>query len=159
MAYFINNFDNKPNLYTTVSEVILVGNGTEIEVENISDDDDNLYMDVEQKLVVTIIWSILVMTGVFGKLGECWGKFFVKYFLFIGNGFVIFTIIKSRKFNNVIQCYLLNLAITDLLFVIFCIPITTLTYVQDHWVFGKFLCKIFHFAAFVSFFICLCFYY
>ena len=67
-----------------------------------------------------------------------------------GNGFVIFAILKSKKFDNVVQCYLLNLSITDLVFVLFCIPITTITYHQDHWVLGSFVCKFFHFASFAT---------
>ena len=66
MAYFYN-FDKKP--YSTLSEVVLVGNNTtNFDLENESGEIIALTMDIKYKLIITIIWSILVITGVFGTL-------------------------------------------------------------------------------------------
>ena len=65
MAYFYN-FDTKP--HSTLSEVLLLAN-------NVTNDDMDIEqetmeantMDVEHKLIITIFWSILVISGALGK--------------------------------------------------------------------------------------------
>lgn len=84
-------------------------------------------------LMVSIIWSILVIFGI------------------IGNGLVIFAGIKYKKFKDTTNCYIINLAITDLLFVLFCIPFTIYIYSFDNWIFGKVMCKLSHFFSRVNY--------
>jgi hypothetical protein len=68
----------------------------------------------------------------------------------IGNGLIIFIAIKYKKLNDMMNCYIFNLAITDILFSLFCIPFTTFLHLSDDWLFGNVLCKLSHFFARVS---------
>ena len=72
------------------------------------------------------------------------------FFGLIGNTIVIFTIIKYNKLSNVTQHYLLNLAITDICFLIFCVPLTSMSYLIDGWKFGRIACKLYHYLSFVT---------
>ena len=55
-----------------------------------------------------------------------------------------------RKLNDITNCYIFNLAITDLLFIFFCIPFTIYMYTQGDWLFGTAFCKLNHFMSHVS---------
>ncbi|KAM4688698.1 C-C chemokine receptor type 5-like [Discoglossus pictus] len=59
---------------------------------------------------------------------------------FIGNSLVVLILIKYKKLRNMTDIYLLNLAISDLLFV-FSLPFWAYSIVYD-WVFGNALCKL-----------------
>ncbi|XP_066546710.1 C-C chemokine receptor type 4 [Amia ocellicauda] len=58
----------------------------------------------------------------------------------IGNGLVVCVLIKYKKLRNMTDVYLLNLAISDLLFV-FSLPFWSHYAAMAEWVFGGFLCK------------------
>ena len=83
------------------------------------------------KYVITVIWSLLVVFGV------------------LGNGLVIIIALAYRKLNDVTNCYIFNLAITDLLFILFCIPFTIFMYTSTNWLFGVTFCKLNHFMSHV----------
>ncbi|ELU01522.1 hypothetical protein CAPTEDRAFT_54067, partial [Capitella teleta] len=61
----------------------------------------------------------------------------------LGNGLVMFVIMcmKRRALRKVTNIYLINLAVADLLVLLFCVPFTGLTYTLESWPFGKFVCK------------------
>lgn len=84
------------------------------------------------RLTFVSIWIILTITGL------------------LGNGLVVFTIIKFNKLTNVTQCYLFNLACADIAFIVSCIPLTTYSYMMERWTFGNFVCKTYHFTSFVK---------
>ncbi|NP_001088014.1 uncharacterized protein LOC494705 isoform X1 [Xenopus laevis] len=73
-------------------------------------------------------------------------KFLVPVYIFvfllgiIGNALVIIILIQYKKLRNMTDIYLLNLAISDLLFVI-SLPFWAY-YITKDWVFGDALCKI-----------------
>jgi hypothetical protein len=58
--------------------------------------------------------------------------------------------IKQSKFKDVTQCFLINLAFSDMIFIIACIPFTSLTYLINGWIFGRFLCKLSQYLTFVT---------
>ncbi|XP_066546748.1 C-C chemokine receptor type 4-like [Amia ocellicauda] len=58
----------------------------------------------------------------------------------IGNGLVVCVLIKYKKLRKMTDVYLLNLAISDLLFV-FSLPFWSHYAAMAEWVFGGFLCK------------------
>ncbi|CAD5118393.1 unnamed protein product [Dimorphilus gyrociliatus] len=60
----------------------------------------------------------------------------------IGNGLVIIVIIRYAKMKTVTNTYLLNLAISDLCFLVG-LPFLTVTILVRHWIFGSSMCKIF----------------
>ncbi|XP_053121744.1 C-C chemokine receptor type 4-like isoform X2 [Hemicordylus capensis] len=67
--------------------------------------------------------------------------FYSLVFLFglIGNALVVLVLLKYKRLRSMTDIYLLNLAISDLLFV-FALPFWSY-YVADEWVFGDGLCK------------------
>ncbi|XP_039192087.1 C-C chemokine receptor type 5-like isoform X1 [Crotalus tigris] len=74
----------------------------------------------------------------------------VFIFGFLGNMLVVLILIKYKKFKSMTDIYLLNLAISDLLF-IFSIPVRIYSKV-DEWVFGDAMCKINSGIYFLSFY-------
>uniref|UniRef100_A0A8C5SPB9 G-protein coupled receptors family 1 profile domain-containing protein n=1 Tax=Laticauda laticaudata TaxID=8630 RepID=A0A8C5SPB9_LATLA len=74
----------------------------------------------------------------------------VFIFGLLGNMLVVLILIKYKKFKSMTDIYLLNLAISDLLF-IFSIPFR-IHYVIDEWVFGDPMCKIIGGIYFLSFY-------
>ena len=60
----------------------------------------------------------------------------------IGNGTVIYVIIRFAKMKTVTNCYILNLAVADAVFVTFLIFLAVSNYVESSWIFGAFLCKV-----------------
>ncbi|XP_013920630.1 PREDICTED: C-C chemokine receptor type 5-like [Thamnophis sirtalis] len=74
----------------------------------------------------------------------------VFIFGLLGNMLVVLILIKYKKFKSMTDIYLLNLAISDLLF-IFSMPFR-IHYVVDEWVFGDAICKIISGIYFLSFY-------
>lgn len=64
----------------------------------------------------------------------------VFIFGLLGNSLVVLILVKYKKLRNMTDIYLLNLAISDLLFII-SLPFW-IYYAEHHWVFGDFMCKI-----------------
>jgi len=62
----------------------------------------------------------------------------------LGNSFVITVLLKmrSRPPNglNITYCYILNLAIADSLFLLFCVPFQATVYTLPSWPFGEVVC-------------------
>ncbi|XP_052266982.1 allatostatin-A receptor-like [Dreissena polymorpha] len=67
----------------------------------------------------------------------------------IGNSLVIFVILKHEQMRNTTNILILNLAIADLCFIIFCVPFTATGYVFTQWPFGTAWCKIVHYTIYV----------
>lgn len=70
---------------------------------------------------------------------------FIYAFIFliglIANIFVIVMIIKRRRMRTLTNRFLLNLAISDLIATIICLPPTAYHYYDKRWIFGEFLCR------------------
>ncbi|CAF3324952.1 unnamed protein product [Rotaria socialis] len=59
----------------------------------------------------------------------------------IGNIFVIIVIIKFRRMRTLTNRFLLNLAISDLLATLICIPPNAYHHYDKRWIFGEFFCR------------------
>jgi neuropeptide Y receptor len=58
-----------------------------------------------------------------------------------GNTFVLLIFIYYQRTKSVTQFFIINLAISDLIFAILCIPSTYITaYMIQYWPFSEFLC-------------------
>ncbi|XGW17560.1 hypothetical protein V3C99_002283 [Haemonchus contortus] len=70
---------------------------------------------------------------------------FITIFLLsvIGNALVIVVIMQQRAMRSITNIYLLNLAITDLMLSVVCMPPTLFSMVMNCWIFGNTLCKVF----------------
>ena len=70
----------------------------------------------------------------------------------LGNGLVVLVFIKNKVFRTITNMFLLNLAVTDLVYLIFCVPFAATRYFKAYWMFGNILCKYFllHFFIYNS---------
>lgn len=59
----------------------------------------------------------------------------------IANIFVIVMIIRRRRMRTLTNRFLLNLAISDLIATVLCLPPTAYHYYDKRWIFGEFLCR------------------
>ncbi|XP_077867635.1 G-protein coupled receptor 54-like [Saccoglossus kowalevskii] len=95
--------------------------------------DSNGAIAVMTTIIVPIIFFLITLIGV------------------VGNGLVIFIITKYPGMHNVTNFYILNVAISDLAFVVVCAPITsTLYFMPDNWIFGDFVCRLVAYTQYVS---------
>ncbi|XP_009991074.1 PREDICTED: neuropeptide FF receptor 2-like, partial [Tauraco erythrolophus] len=72
--------------------------------------------------------------------------FIVSYLLIfllcmVGNGAVCFIVLRSKHMRTVTNLFILNLAVSDLLVGIFCMPTTLLDNIIAGWPFGSLVCK------------------
>ncbi|KAF1570532.1 UNVERIFIED_CONTAM: Neuropeptide FF receptor 2, partial [Eudyptes pachyrhynchus] len=72
--------------------------------------------------------------------------FIVSYLLIfllcmVGNGAVCFIVLRSKHMRTVTNLFILNLAVSDLLVGIFCVPTTLLDNIIAGWPFGSLVCK------------------
>ncbi|NXX49893.1 CLTR1 protein, partial [Tricholaema leucomelas] len=69
---------------------------------------------------------------------------------FVGNGVVIYILIKTYQQRTAFQVYMMNLAVSDFLCVC-TLPLRVVYYVhRGHWFFGDFLCRISSYALYVN---------
>ncbi|XP_030419779.1 neuropeptide FF receptor 2 [Gopherus evgoodei] len=72
--------------------------------------------------------------------------FIISYLLIfllcmLGNGVVCFIVLRSKHMRTVTNLFILNLAVSDLLVGIFCMPTTLLDNIIAGWPFGSMICK------------------
>ncbi|CAF0826213.1 unnamed protein product [Adineta ricciae] len=68
----------------------------------------------------------------------------------IGNAIILGIGISKRKYQkNVTNCFIMNLAITDLLFLLISVPLTMYLAMSNVWIFGEFMCKMHIYLAHV----------
>jgi allatostatin receptor len=84
---------------------------------NVAEAQDNFKLKLS--IVVGVIYSFTFIVGL------------------IGNLLVVLTILLHKRMRNSTNLIILNLAIADLIFIIFCVPFTGLNYVLNVWYFGK----------------------
>ncbi|XP_010865528.2 KISS1 receptor b [Esox lucius] len=60
----------------------------------------------------------------------------------VGNSLVIHVITKHQQMKTVTNFYIVNLATTDILFLVCCVPFTATLYPLPSWVFGDFMCRL-----------------
>lgn len=59
----------------------------------------------------------------------------------VGNGLVILTLVQNRRMRTITNVFLLNLAVSDILLGVFCMPFTLVGTLLRDFVFGEFMCK------------------
>ncbi|KAM9811036.1 KISS1 receptor b [Neosynchiropus ocellatus] len=60
----------------------------------------------------------------------------------IGNSLVIHVVTKHQQMKTVTNFYIVNLAMTDILFLVCCVPFTASLYPLPSWIFGEFMCRL-----------------
>uniref|UniRef100_A0A8R1HL72 G_PROTEIN_RECEP_F1_2 domain-containing protein n=1 Tax=Caenorhabditis japonica TaxID=281687 RepID=A0A8R1HL72_CAEJA len=69
--------------------------------------------------------------------------FFIIFLLsVIGNSLVLIVIIKQRAMRSITNIYLMNLAASDMMLSVVCMPPTLVSMVMNCWMFGNYMCKI-----------------
>lgn len=70
----------------------------------------------------------------------------------VGNSIVIYVILKAGhgRVKSATNSYIINLAITDISFLVCCVPGTASMYAWKEWMFGDFMCKLVFFMMHVS---------
>ncbi|XP_004612785.1 pyroglutamylated RF-amide peptide receptor [Sorex araneus] len=58
-----------------------------------------------------------------------------------GNALVLSVVTRSKAMRTVTNIFICSLALSDLLIAFFCIPVTMLQNISDHWLGGAFICK------------------
>ncbi|XP_070545502.1 neuropeptide FF receptor 2-like [Ptychodera flava] len=61
---------------------------------------------------------------------------------FIGNTLVCLIVARNAVMYNVTNCFIVNLAVADILVSIFCMPITLVANILEGWPFGLVMCKL-----------------
>ncbi|XP_029998434.1 KISS1 receptor b [Sphaeramia orbicularis] len=60
----------------------------------------------------------------------------------VGNALVIHVVTKHQQMKTVTNFYIVNLATTDILFLLCCVPFTATLYPLPSWIFGEFMCRL-----------------
>ncbi|BFZ24095.1 hypothetical protein BsWGS_27133 [Bradybaena similaris] len=69
---------------------------------------------------------------------------------FVGNLLIIITLIQNKRMRTVTNVYLLNLAVSDLLLAVVCMPFTLVPVLLMDFIFGKFMCIFIRYLQAVS---------
>lgn len=60
----------------------------------------------------------------------------------VGNALVIMTLVQNRRMRTITNVFLLNLAVSDILLGVFCMPFTLVGTLLRDFVFGEIMCKV-----------------
>ncbi len=89
-------------------------------------------LSLSLSLKVPIIFGIIVVVG------------------FIGNALVVVVVAANQQMRNTTNLLIINLALADLLFIVFCVPFTASDYALPFWPFGDAWCKIVQYLVIVT---------
>lgn len=68
----------------------------------------------------------------------------------VGNGLVLYVVLKNGTMRTVTNLYLVNLAVADLMLLIYCVPYIAVHYLLTSWPFGQLMCKCWSYLTLVS---------
>ncbi|XP_067007888.2 allatostatin-A receptor [Anabrus simplex] len=83
-------------------------------------------------VVVPILFGLIVLIGL------------------IGNALVVIVVSANQQMRSTTNLLIINLAVADLLFIVFCVPFTATDYVLPFWPFGDVWCKIVQYLIVVT---------
>ncbi|XP_052097412.1 orexin receptor type 2-like [Mytilus californianus] len=103
--------------------------------------------------VVQDVCRKVIADYIFPSLSE-WFFIVINLVLFmsglVGNALVCFVIWRSLQMHTVVNTFIFNLAFSDFLVILFCLPATLLQDVTETWYLGDTMCKIIHFIQTTS---------
>jgi len=130
------------NMSTDQTAMLPTTNTTAVLFHNITSDlsyddeeKDSEFCTSYEAIIVTTLFTVIFLLG-------C-----------VGNFLVILVVFKNREqFKNTTNLFILNLAIADLCFIVFCVPFHALIHTNKSagWPFGEFTCKFVHLVQFCS---------
>ncbi|XP_076066622.1 neuropeptide SIFamide receptor-like [Oratosquilla oratoria] len=68
----------------------------------------------------------------------------------VGNSFVIAVVFRSPRMRTVTNYFIVNLAVADVLVIVFCLPATLVANIYHPWILGWFMCKMVAYVQSVS---------
>ncbi|XP_071442254.1 allatostatin-A receptor-like [Hetaerina americana] len=83
-------------------------------------------------IIVPVIFGIIVLVGLFG------------------NALVVVVVAANQTMRSTTNLLIINLAVADLLFIVFCVPFTATDYALPYWPFGDAWCKIVQYLIVVT---------
>ncbi|KAH8340299.1 hypothetical protein KR074_007375 [Drosophila pseudoananassae] len=106
------------------------GSGNNFPYSSDHNANDSMEYDPESVALERIVSTIVpVFFGIIGFAG------------LLGNGLVILVVVANQQMRSTTNLLIINLAVSDILFVIFCVPFTATDYVLPEWPFGNIWCK------------------
>ena len=119
--------------------LILYANNSLPTFENLSkiimEDPQNFVLTMKVQVIFYMVYSIIFLLGV------------------CGNFLVVYAVLHNRAMQNVTNFFILNLALSDILLCVLCVPFTPLYTFLNRWVFGKVLCHLVPCAQAISIYI------
>lgn len=106
--------------------------GNESFNDECSDPDNSTALEDVVSKVVPIFFGLIGITGL------------------LGNALVVLVVILNPLMRSTTNVLIINLAVSDLLFVIFCIPFTATDYIMNVWPFGDLWCKMVQYLIVVT---------
>lgn len=91
--------------------------------------------ELVKSIVVVVVPLFFGMIGILGL---------------VGNSLVVVVVAANPGMRSTTNILIINLAVADLLFVIFCIPFTATDFVLPYWPFGNVWCKIVQYLIIVT---------
>jgi len=103
-------------------------------------DDDRALVDEGELLFYFALYKVTVPTvfGVIILVG------------LLGNLLVVVVTLSRHKMWTTVNLLLLNLAVTDIIFVVICVPFMAYHYAGDNWLIGEGACKLSQFFLYVT---------
>uniref|UniRef100_A0A8C5SA96 G-protein coupled receptors family 1 profile domain-containing protein n=1 Tax=Laticauda laticaudata TaxID=8630 RepID=A0A8C5SA96_LATLA len=84
-------------------------------------------------IIVPIVYSLIFLVGT------------------VGNSLVLAVLLHNGEVKyNTTNLFILNLAVADLFFIVFCVPFQATIYTLDGWLFGAIACKAVHFFIYLT---------
>ncbi|CAO1408718.1 unnamed protein product [Diamesa serratosioi] len=105
-------------------------------LDKLNNTDEEYAFDDELERVVS--QTVFLLFGVIGIAG------------LVGNALVVLVVAANPLMRSTTNILIINLAIADLLFVIFCIPATAIDYILPDWPFGDMWCKVVQYMIVVT---------
>lgn len=96
------------------------------------DGDVGPYMEKIVSIAVPVIFAIIIVVGL------------------IGNALVVLVVAANQQMRSTTNLLIINLAVADLLFIVFCVPFTGTDYALPFWPFGHLWCKIVQYLIVVT---------
>lgn len=96
----------------------------ERELSAIIDNRNEEYLEKAVSIIVPIVFAIIVLVGL------------------VGNLLVVIVVKFNPQMYSTTNLLIINLAIADLMFIIFCVPFTAWDYAFPYWPFGNIWCKV-----------------
>ncbi|XP_033127266.1 G-protein coupled receptor 54-like isoform X2 [Anneissia japonica] len=80
-------------------------------------------LDVD-KIAIPFTWTLFIIVGL------------------VCNSIVIYVVCRFGTMRTVTNCYIVNISVSDIVFLLLCAPFTTFNYTRPLWIFGNAMCSV-----------------